>query len=333
MDNTQLGSTVTVVIPTRNRPRMVVAAVESAFQQTCPPLEVIVVVDGPEETASTVDALHGIKDPRLRVLELPESVGGGEARNYGVRAGTGDWIAFLDDDDLWLPGKLGAQLALAESLEGHSIPVLSCPVLARAPGWEEVWPRKPYTPGEPMAEYLFCRKGWRYGAALLQTSTLLAPRSLLLRIPFTVGLRKHQDWDWLLRAAAEPGVRVYPAGSEPLAIFHVEGERASVGRARNWRFSLQWARNSRALFSPRAFSGFITTECAAQASGETLRERVALACIAAREGMLSGQDWLRLLGFLFIPQSGRRGLRRLLRSVGHFSASAQTRISRHGERA
>ncbi len=291
---------------------MAAAAVRSALAQTRPPLEVLVVVDGPDpETVATLSGFSG----DVRVLALASPVGGGEARNTGVRAASGEWIAFLDDDDLWLPGKLEAQLAFARALDPAVTPVLSCPVLARGPEWEQVWPREAYRPDRSMAEYLFCRKGWSYGAALLQTSTLLAPRTLLLGVPFTPGLLKHQDWDWLLRAAAAPGVRVFPVGSAPLVVFHVEGERKSVGRARNWRFSLEWASARREFFTARAYSAFLATECAPQAGGAPLGERAALLGAASRAGLASWKDWARLLVFLFVPQKARRRLRDTVRGV------------------
>ena len=347
-------SSVSVVIPTRNRTGMVLAAVRSALAQTHAPHEVIVVVDGPENAgrpdvtqqdavaageldggvlragawagtgAGTPQALAAIADPRLRVIALAASVGGSEARNLGVRAASGRWIAFLDDDDLWMPGKLAAQLAFAAQLAGA--PVLSCPVLARSPQWSEVWPRQAYRPGQPMAEYLFCRPGWfqsRYGSALLQTSTLLAPRELLLRIPFTAGLRKHQDWDWLLRVAADRSVAVHSVGASPLAVFHVEGDRASVGRARDWRFSLEWALARREYFTPRALAGFLATECAAQAQGKPWGERAAVLQALLRCGGARLPDLLRLAVFLLVPQAARRSLRDRLRPRGS-SAVAQS---------
>ncbi len=307
-----------MVIPTRNRPHMVVAAVRSALAQTHAPVEVIVVVDGPEDGAGpelSASVLSRVEDRCLRIVALPASVGGSEARNTGVRIATGEWIAFLDDDDLWLPGKLAVQLAFARGLEFNTLPVLSCPVLARGPDWQEVWPREPYRAGQPMAEYLFCRKGWRYGSALLQTSTLLAPRSLLLAVPFTRGLRKHQDWDWLLRAAAHPGVSVRSVGSAPLAIFHVEGERASVGRVRDWRFSLAWAGERREFVSDRAYAAFLATECAAQAGSAPLRERAALLRAVLQTRVPLGKNWLRLLAFLLVPQTLRRRGRTAIRKL------------------
>ena len=299
---------ISVVIPTRNRPQMVVEAVRSALRQTLAPLEVIVVIDGPETGAGlpTKQALEACEDSRVRVLALEESAGGGTARNLGVAAARGDWIAFLDDDDQWLPEKLATQMAFAATLPAHIDGVLSCPVIARSPSGDEVWPRVPYRAGQPMAEYLFCRRGLRYGSALLQTSTLLAPRALLLRIPFTAGLRKHQDWDWLLRVSAEPRTAVHMVGDQPLAIFHIHGVRASVSRSSDWRFSLRWAREQRAHFTDRAFAAFLVTECAAQAQKASLRERAALLSVAVREARLSPGDAARVAIFLTTPSRIRR---------------------------
>src|SRR4051812_31292709 len=81
---------VTAVIPTRNRPELVTRAVRSALAQTYPRMEVVVVIDGPD--AVTSSALELIHDERLRVISLPQPVGGAEARNVGVQAAQGEWI-------------------------------------------------------------------------------------------------------------------------------------------------------------------------------------------------------------------------------------------------
>ena len=105
---------VSVVIPTRNRPEMVVMAVASALRQSFGNLEVIVVVDG--EDPRTRAALSAFSDARLRVIDLAVNVGGAEARNSGVRAARGEWVAFLDDDDEWLPQKLSRQMEAARQM-------------------------------------------------------------------------------------------------------------------------------------------------------------------------------------------------------------------------
>jgi len=90
---------VSVVIPTRNRPHLVTRAVHSALTQSLHKIEVIVVIDGPDE--STLHILDQIDDPRLKVSMLPQHLGLSDARNTGVREARSQWIAFLDDDDEW----------------------------------------------------------------------------------------------------------------------------------------------------------------------------------------------------------------------------------------
>lgn len=307
---------VSVVIPTRNRPESLLRAIQSAVEQTHPPFEVIVVVDGPD--MATEELLAGMQTghpgpTQLRVIVLPEPLGGGVARNIGVEAATGDWIAFLDDDDLWLPEKLAVQLACAGRLAASTTPVLSCPVLARTPREDVVWPRRRYAHPGSMAEYLFCRRGWSYGDALLQTSTLLAPRALLRQVPFAEGLKKHQDWDWLLRVVAVPSVSIHSAEGAPLVIFHVEGERGSVSRKADWRFSMEWAFTRREYFTRRAMRGFLATECAPQAQMEPWRERIPLLFFILREGVPEFRSLMCAIVFLCVPQTWRRTIRDSMR--------------------
>jgi glycosyltransferase involved in cell wall biosynthesis len=102
---------VSAVVPTRDRPELCAQAVRSALEQRIPRLEVIVVDDGSRDAGATRRAV--LIDPRVRVVRLEASGGVAAARNRGIETATGDWIALLDDDDLWAPGKLAAQLELA----------------------------------------------------------------------------------------------------------------------------------------------------------------------------------------------------------------------------
>jgi glycosyltransferase involved in cell wall biosynthesis len=103
---------VSVVIPAYNTARTVRATVESALEQTISDLEVIVVDDGSaDETASVVLA---IEDDRVRLVRQPNG-GVAAARNAGIRESRGQWVAFLDSDDVWLPYKLERQLAVLDA--------------------------------------------------------------------------------------------------------------------------------------------------------------------------------------------------------------------------
>ena len=94
---------VSVIIPVRNGERTISRAIESAFAQTFQgPIEVIVANDG--STDHTGDVLARYVS-RLRIINLPPS-GVSAARNAAVKASSGDYIAFLDADDEWLPEKL-----------------------------------------------------------------------------------------------------------------------------------------------------------------------------------------------------------------------------------
>lgn len=96
------------MIPTRNRARLVGEAIESALNQRPGQVEVIVVDDGStDDTATVVTEKFG---SRIRLIRMPERRGAGAARNAGLRTVRGELVAFLDDDDLWLPGKLDAEL-------------------------------------------------------------------------------------------------------------------------------------------------------------------------------------------------------------------------------
>jgi len=92
---------VTVVIPTRNREKIVAGAVASALGQTEVSVEVIVIDDASSD--GTAALLAGIGDDRLRVARQPTSRGVSAARNHGLEHARGEWVAFLDDDDLWAP--------------------------------------------------------------------------------------------------------------------------------------------------------------------------------------------------------------------------------------
>jgi glycosyltransferase involved in cell wall biosynthesis len=99
---------VSVVIPTRNRWRRLQRALRMALEQEGIDLEVVVVDDG--STDDSPPAIGAVQDPRVRMLRNETSRAVAAARNRGIQAATAEWIAFLDDDDLWSPHKLRLQL-------------------------------------------------------------------------------------------------------------------------------------------------------------------------------------------------------------------------------
>jgi glycosyltransferase involved in cell wall biosynthesis len=105
---------VSVVVPTRNRWALLErSALASARRQEDTACEVIVVDDG--STDETPDRLAELRDDRVRVIRLEERRGVAVARNAGIEAARGEWVAFLDDDDVWSPRKLRVQIDAARA--------------------------------------------------------------------------------------------------------------------------------------------------------------------------------------------------------------------------
>lgn len=102
--------TVSVIIPTYNRGNFVTEAIDSVMAQTFRDYEVIVIDDG--STDNTKDLLLRYGE-RLRYIHQPNS-GVGAARNAGIRCASGEWLAFLDSDDIWLPDYLSCQMDRAK---------------------------------------------------------------------------------------------------------------------------------------------------------------------------------------------------------------------------
>ena len=92
-----------VIIPLYNKREFIVQAVESVLAQECAEFELLVVDDGSTDgSAELLEAL--VSDPRLRVIRQDNMAGaGGQARNTGMSEAQGEWFAFLDADDYWLP--------------------------------------------------------------------------------------------------------------------------------------------------------------------------------------------------------------------------------------
>lgn len=108
---------ISVVIPTHNRARTLLRALDSVLAQSYPADEIIVVDDGSTDDTGDLVARHF---PGVRYLHQ-RNRGVSAARNLGIRAARGNWLALLDSDDAWLPTKLAAQVSLLGDRPGHRL--------------------------------------------------------------------------------------------------------------------------------------------------------------------------------------------------------------------
>ncbi len=106
-----IGLNISVVIPAYNSQDYIADSIKSVFNQTWKPKEIIVVDDG--STDKTADVVNSLDPPDgLKIVLLrQENSGPSAARNRGLKAANGNWIAFLDSDDIWKPEKLAAQVS------------------------------------------------------------------------------------------------------------------------------------------------------------------------------------------------------------------------------
>jgi glycosyltransferase involved in cell wall biosynthesis len=310
---------VSVVIPTLARPTLVTRAVHSALAQTVADIEVVVVIDGPDD--ATRAALAEIDDDRLRVVGLAERGGAPNARNVGVREARAPWTALLDDDDEWLSHKLAVQLDLAKQAEAP-MPIVASRLVNRTPRAELVMPRRLPAADEPLSEYFTVRRGLFHGDGFIQTSTIMAPTELLRREPFAVGLRRLQELDWTMRALSHDDVQLVYA-DEPLVVWYTDEDRPRVSFDAPWEESLAWLRRSRPLFTPRAYAALTMSVISSMAAPtHSLKVFRTLLHEARTHGKPGFLDYLTFLQIWIIPQQLRRSLRDLALRRRHVQQAA-----------
>ncbi len=188
-------STVTVVIPTRDRPDLLALTLQSVLRQVALRIDVNVVDDG--DGPETVALVEAFGDPRVRLIRNVEPRGVSGARNRGVAAARGEWVAFCDDDDLWAPDKLLAQLSAAVEQDAAWVYAGDVTVdenlrlLSGSP---------PQTPDRVMRDLV------RYNALPAGASNVVVRADTLARVGrFDPALRTSEDWDLWLRLARIAG--------------------------------------------------------------------------------------------------------------------------------
>jgi glycosyltransferase involved in cell wall biosynthesis len=197
-------ATVTAIVPAHQAERFLADAVASILSQRPAVAEILVVDDG--STDGTAEIARGL--PEVRLVRQPPS-GAGAARNAGGRAARGEFLAFLDHDDLWLAGKLEAQLAAFEaepSLDGVFTAIRNA---YTAPELEQ---RYRSAAGDRVAPH---------------ASTLLVRRASFLRAPpFDESLARAEFADWYARAV-DAGLR-FRVLEDLFAVRRIHGANTSI---------------------------------------------------------------------------------------------------------
>lgn len=225
---------VTVVIPTYNRASLVLRAIESVRRQTYTHVEILVVDDGSSDDTEAI--VRAAPDPRIRYLAHEHNKGLPAARNTGIRAARGEYVAFIDDDDEWREDKLEKQVRALRVYDA-----VLCTGVANG------YPLRVHR--RPTITLKDLRKG------SFNPSGLLAKASVLRDVMFDESLRQGEDWDAFIRIAQR-----YSIGwlAEPLLYYNEGGHdrmtneaRELSGRALEARTAM--LRKHRAFFGERWF--------------------------------------------------------------------------------
>jgi glycosyltransferase involved in cell wall biosynthesis len=183
---------VSVVIPTRDRPAFLAHTLRTVVWQEDVDVEVLVVDDGVGPGTAAVLQLLG--DSRIHLLRNSGPPGVSGARNCGIDAAKGRWIAFLDDDDLWAPDKLRAQLSMAEKAGAAWVYAGDVTVD------EDLRVRGGTSPPAPQQVVADLR---HYNAVPAGASNVVVRHETMDAVGgFDPELRTSEDWDLWLRLAA-----------------------------------------------------------------------------------------------------------------------------------
>ena len=199
---------VSVVIPVYNRAKLIGRALESVFTQSFQDFEVIIVDDASTDDLGT--ALKPFDDPRMQIVTHEKNRGAGAARNTGIRASRGKYIAFLDSDDEWTRRKLARQVAYLETAPDTT------PLACTGFFMDHSTDQKVYA--TKLAETTFDLDMISQGSHTCLATTLMIRRSCFDEMSlYDEGLPCLEVWDLLLRFARRWSIGVI---GEPMAWIH-----------------------------------------------------------------------------------------------------------------
>jgi glycosyltransferase involved in cell wall biosynthesis len=218
-------------------------AVHSALSQSNKDIEVIV-IDDFSPVKATIE-LADIIDSRLSIVNHTKNSNGGIARNTGIVNANGEYVAFLDYDDIWYPDKLDKQLELfnekAQRTENpNQLVVYSrCKIID---GQREfIRPIRPILENETVGEYLFCAK------QIIQTSGIFLKRATAESVRFD-DLKRHQDYQFCLSLEAQ--------GCVFYMLEETSYEFIQIPKLNDYTFSIKWLSKYQTFLNLRAIKGF-----------------------------------------------------------------------------
>ncbi|WP_375450517.1 glycosyltransferase family 2 protein [uncultured Devosia sp.] len=294
-----------VVIPVKNRTRLLARALASLAGQTCSDFEVLVVDDGSSEDVAAVTA----RFPGLDITLLAAGgTGASSARNIGTDVARGEYIAYLDSDDVFIPEKLAI---VAAELAKTPADVIASPLYVwRNQPHVQIRPARPPLPNEDIADFFFVAD------QRIQSTGMIVRASAARKVRWDEGLSKVQDPDFLIRLLrAGSTLHFIPT---PLAVLYddtAEGRVSSNNSEANMR---DWLQRDAARLSRQARIGFELYALAYEVARTSKLKALALVGKGALSGMIA-------------PTIIAKSMIRILLPEARFKALAQTALRRKPE--
>lgn len=228
---------VSVVIPTKNREKEVVRAIDSVYHQTVRPVEVVVVDDA---SGDNTTGIIRRQFPDVILISNKTSIGGAAARNIGADAATGEYIAFLDSDDEWLPDHLENALKVITERQADGVYGRFAIVRENVSSTVDFLVESPQK--GKIGDYIFSFR--RFDA---RTSTFVFRRSAFSKVRFDDRLRKHQDWDLAINFDQR---FVFVLDPHPSVKIHVKGENGRMSNTLNHEATFYFLEKNSGYISP-----------------------------------------------------------------------------------
>lgn len=240
---------VSVIIPTYNRANKLKKAILSVLEQTYEHIELIIVDDC--STDYTEAIVEKYKQPNMTYIKLPMNTNGRETRNRGIQESSGQFIAFLDSDDYWLPTKLENQMNYIRKhdTELENTMCFTNVVMEKRRKRKMVDNQPFYTKKTAIMDYILVERN------IVRTSTYIVSAKLAKRTLFNPNLKKHQDWDFCMRLEQNGADFLFYAGAETIWSRDDRQYRTSVGN-KYLTHSMEWLETNKAHLSKPAQAGF-----------------------------------------------------------------------------
>ena len=237
---------ISVIIPYYNNCKEIKRSLSSVLAQTYQDFEIILINDASPDWEEGLPLINALNDKRLKIISHITNKNGAAARNTGIKVANGEFIAFLDADDEWLPIHLENLLAVQKEYNAELV-YSSCTVHG-SNDFKYTLPKHSIGRSKNLGEYIFCENGF------IATPSLLIKRTTAQKAYFNEKLLRHQDYDFLLRLE-NSGV-VFFWSEEPTVIVHWENNDTNK-KGGTWQYSEKWFKEYKKYLSSKARTYFI----------------------------------------------------------------------------